>query len=283
MAEEIADNPLVTISIPTFNSGQYLDLCLQGVEQQTYKYIEVNIVDGGSSDETIAIAKQHDVKDLITCRMALLKARHEGLLKANGEYILLLDCDQILEQTTVERAVKKMAGEGLKMLVLEEGVYQVNNWLEKLFQQDRRLVHYIKDLNPYSGVMLPRFYKTSTLKDAFSNIPIDALERVGGQDHAIIYFEAWQQTKEIDVLPDAVQHIEPNSLKLIIKKFYRWGYTSKAAHHPRYRELLASKERFRKGLFSKGTVKASFASIALLLIKGVPYAAGKLRSKWIAG
>ena len=275
----MANNPLITISIPTFNSAKFLDLCLNGIEQQTYTNIEVNIVDGGSSDETITIAKRHGVKDTITCRMALLKARYEGLLKANGEYILLLDSDQILKPTAIERAVRKAAGEGLKMLVLEEGVYQANNWLEKLFEQDRKLVHYVKDLNPYSGVMLPRFFQTSTLKDAFSNIPKDTLENVGGQDHAIIYFEAWQQTKEIDILSDAVQHIEPNSLKLIIKKFYRWGYTSKAAHHPRYIELLASKERFRKGLFSKGTFKASFASIALLLIKGVPYAAGKLRSK----
>lgn len=280
MGEEVVTNPLVTISIPTFNSGEYLDLCLHGIEQQTYKNIEINIVDGGSSDETITIARKHGIEDIITCRMALLGARYEGLRRADGEYILLLDSDQILNPTAIERAVRKMAGEGIKMLVLEEDVYQANNWLEKLFQQDRKLVHHVKDLSPYSGVMLPRFYETSILRAAFSNIPEDALANVGGQDHAIIYFEAWQQSKEIDVLPDGIQHVEPNSLKLIFKKFYRWGFTSKAASNPRYKELLASKERFRNGLFSKGTVKASFASIALLLIKGVPYKVGKLVSKW---
>jgi glycosyltransferase involved in cell wall biosynthesis len=45
MGEEVVNDPLVTISIPTFNSGEYLDLCLHGIEQQTYKNIEINIVD----------------------------------------------------------------------------------------------------------------------------------------------------------------------------------------------------------------------------------------------
>ncbi len=272
-------NPLVTISIPTLNSGQFLELCLDAIERQTYQNIEVNIIDGASSDDTVKIAEQHGIDEIIICTDALLKARHEGLIRAHGKYILLLDSDQILEPAAVERSVNMLNDQDLDMLVLEEDVYQANNWLEKLFQLDRKLIHTVKDFDPYTSVMLPRFYKTDLLKKAFAAIPKSALENVGGQDHAIIYFEAYLYSQKIDLLPGAVQHIEPNSLRAMFKKFYRWGYTSQAAHESRYEELLERKERFRKGMFRKGTVKASLASITLLLIKGVPYYIGKLNSR----
>ena len=50
--------PLVTISIPTYNSDKFIAQCLKAISEQTYQHIEINIVDGGSKDETIAIAKQ---------------------------------------------------------------------------------------------------------------------------------------------------------------------------------------------------------------------------------
>jgi glycosyltransferase involved in cell wall biosynthesis len=270
---------LVSVSIPTLNSQIYIERCLRAINSQSYKNIEINIVDGGSKDNTISIAKSLGIEKIITCKDSLLKSRYEGLKQAHGEYILLLDSDQILEHTAIERAVKQIEKYELDMLVFEEDVYKATNWLEKLFQLDRKLIHTIRDFDPYTGVMLPRFYRSSLLNKAFKNIPKNALDNVGGQDHAIIYFEVWQYSNKVDLLLEAVKHIEPNSIRVVIKKFYRWGYTSKAAHEPRYMELLAKKERFRKGLFSKGTYKASVASITLLILKGLPYSLGKLRAK----
>ena len=55
-------NPLVTISIPTFNSASFLKKCLKAARDQTYKNIEVNVVDGNSRDETVEIANKFDAK-----------------------------------------------------------------------------------------------------------------------------------------------------------------------------------------------------------------------------
>ena len=110
--------PLVTISIPTFNSAAFLGICLEAVRNQTYKNIEINIVDGNSHDSTVEIAKKFDAK-VVSYPGALLGARHEGLKIANGEYILLLDSDQIMESTCIERAVAEMDN-AKDMLILEE-------------------------------------------------------------------------------------------------------------------------------------------------------------------
>ena len=266
--------PLITISIPTYNSGKFLHLCLSAIEKQTYKNIEINIIDGNSKDNTINIARQFGVTNIHSCPGGLLQARHEGVKLARGDYVLLLDSDQVLEPDTVERSIRWLEDNSLDMLILEEDVYRCENFIEKLFQCDRRLVHAVKDFDPYTSVLLPRFFRRKLLTELFNNMPEFLIPKVGGPDHAMIYFEAWKISKKVDMLSKAVKHIEPNSLRVMIPKFYRWGYTSVDAHYEQYDELLIRKERFRKGLFSKGLLVESFGSILLLLIKGVPYKTG---------
>lgn len=274
--------PLVTISIPTLNSAAFLKQCLQAINNQNYPNLEINIVDGGSKDNTLEIAKEMGVTKIFSYPYALLGARYEGVKKATGEYILLLDSDQILEPRAIERALTLIEKKKYDMLILEEDVYQSKNILEKLFQWDRKLIHSVKDFSPYTGVMLPRFYKTSILKKAFSAIPSELFKTVGGQDHAIIYFEAWNVSKKVGLVPNAVFHIEPNSLREIWRKFYRWGKTSVGARYGKYDDLLSKKERFRTGMFQKGLIRASVASLLLLVVKGVPYKIGYFRQKYFS-
>ena len=165
------------------------------------------------------------------------------------------------------------------ILALEEKVYKANNWIEKLFQADRRLIHKVRDFNPYTGVILPRFYKRDLLVKALNRIPAGIKENVGGQDHAIIYFEVWELSKKVGLINNAVMHIEPNSLKTIWNKFYRWGYTSYNARVGKYDQMLNKKERFRTGTFAKGLSTDGFYSILLLLLKGVSYKLGYLMAK----
>jgi len=271
--------PLVTISIPTFNSAQFLESCLKAIKNQTYPNIEVNIVDGGSSDETLSIAKSFGFEQVIRCSDALLEARYQGIVKAKGDYILLLDSDQILAKDAIENAVELSQKEKKDAIILEEGVYRPSSFIEKLFVEDRKLIHKVKDYSPFTGVLLPRFYTSTILKKAVNSIKPSIRKAVGGQDHAIIYYEVWQLTQQVGLVAHAVYHIEPNSIMKIWKKFYRWGITSVDARFGMYDELLQKKERFRTGLFQSGMVKSSIASIVLLLLKGVPYKTGYLVGK----
>ncbi|MBU4351421.1 glycosyltransferase family 2 protein, partial [Patescibacteria group bacterium] len=205
------NNPLVTISIPTFNSEKTLGLCLDAVLKQTYGNFEVNVIDGNSKDKTILIAKEKGVKDIAVYSGALLGARLEGLKMARGEYVLLLDSDQILNKDAIKQAVEKIE-QGFDMLIFEETSCQSKTFIEKLFRLDRKLIHKSKDLSPGTGALLPRFFKKDLLEKAFTRIPEEILQKVGGEDHMIIYYEAWQLSKKISILPNAVCHIEPKSL-----------------------------------------------------------------------
>ena len=265
--------PLVSITIPTYNSEAFIGRCLDAVYAQTYKDIEVNIVDGFSRDGTRSIAGKYPL-GLYEDNLGLLNARKLGVEKSSGEFVLLLDSDQILEPEAIENAVRLIQEKELDMLVLEEDVFRNKTFLEMLFHLDRKLIHAVKDFSPATGVMLPRFYRKAVLRQAFEAIPPSALQS-GGQDHAIIYYEVWQITQKVDLLPDAVKHIEPSTLREIVPKFYRWGYTSHSAREPKYKDMLQTKERFRKGMFGKGLWIASLGSIVLLMIKGIPYVLGR--------
>jgi glycosyltransferase involved in cell wall biosynthesis len=271
------NEPLVTISIPTKNSGQFIGRCLEAIGSQTYKQIEINVIDGGSSDETVDIAKAYGVKEILTYSEGLLGARELGARIAHGSIMVLLDSDQILEPDAIQRAVKMLGDHD--MLVLEEDVYNNDTFIEKLFHYDRVLIHSVKDFSPYTGVMLPRVYKKQLLCEAFSAMPVQALEKIGGQDHAIIYYEAWKISQRVELVLAAVKHIEPANIVAVCKKFYRWGYTSKDAHLGEYKELIQKKERFRKGMFKPGLFIASLGSVLLLAMKGAPYAAGLITAR----
>ena len=64
---------LVTISIPTYNSARTLELCLAAVNAQTYRNIEINIVDKYSKDETIKIARNLGLPRFKSAKDFLLK------------------------------------------------------------------------------------------------------------------------------------------------------------------------------------------------------------------
>ncbi len=271
--------PLVTITIPTYNSGKFLRRCLESIKEQTYRNIEVNIIDSRSQDDTLDIARQFGVQQIKSMSSSLLQARWEGVKLALGDYILILDSDQILEKGTIKRAIKLAKDEKFDMLALEERPLRTSGFIEKLFDADRKLINTVNDLSPQTGVIMPRFFKADILKKAYRNIPEEVFPNTGGPDHAIVYYEAFRLSQKVGVLPDAVWHMEPASFKQLWKKFYRWGYTSVDAHTGPYKDLMRRKEKFRTGLFTRGLVKESMGSVLLLILKGVPFKLGFYKAK----
>lgn len=266
--------PLVTITIPTYNSAKGLPFCLEALKNQSYKNIEINIIDNFSKDRTVEVAKKFGIKKIKIITCSLLQARYEGVKIAKGSYILILDSDQILSLDTIERAVHMIESKDLDMLALEESVYYSKTFVEKLFDMDRTLINKLNNLSPFTGVIMPRFFRRELLMKAYEHIPQEIFRNTGGPDHAIVYYEAWRMSKKIGVLTDSVKHIEPYSLQFVMRKMYRWGYTSVAAHYGPYHHLMKQKERFRTGLFTRGLFKESLASTALLLFKGVAFKTG---------
>ncbi len=95
------ESPLVSIVVPVYNQEPYLRLCLASIQEQTYKNLEVLLIDDGSTDDSAQICREVCEQDarfhLIQQENAGLgPARNTGLQKASGAYICFVDADDFL-------------------------------------------------------------------------------------------------------------------------------------------------------------------------------------------
>jgi len=99
------DELLVSIIIPTYNSEKTLPICLESIKRQTYKNVEVIVVDNFSTDRTVKIARSYEAR-VIQVRGERTKAKNIGLRLARGKYVLFIDSDMELTPTVIEECVK---------------------------------------------------------------------------------------------------------------------------------------------------------------------------------
>jgi len=103
------DQPLVSIIIPAYNSGKYLDETIRSVMQQTWPNKEIIIVDDGSADNSLEIAKQYksdQVKVFGQSNKGASGARNRGIKEAKGDYIQFLDADDLLAPDKIEKQLQ---------------------------------------------------------------------------------------------------------------------------------------------------------------------------------
>jgi glycosyltransferase involved in cell wall biosynthesis len=104
--------PRVTVVIPCFNQGQYVDEAVSSVLSQTFTDLEIVIVDDGSTDRaTRALLDNYSrpkTTILRTDNAGPSTARNRGIALGTGEYILPLDADDRIDETYLEKAVRRL-------------------------------------------------------------------------------------------------------------------------------------------------------------------------------
>lgn len=108
----IQSNPLLTIIMPTYNSATTLDNALESIIHQTFQNIEVLIIDGLSSDDSIEIAKKYQlefsqIKIISEKDKGIYDAMNKGIGIARGEWVYFMGSDDSLYETnTIEQFLK---------------------------------------------------------------------------------------------------------------------------------------------------------------------------------
>ena len=112
--KETADHDLVSVIIPTFNRESTLKDSINSVLNQTYKDIEVILVDDGSTDNTKQIVSEINderLKYYYKENAGACAARNDGVKFARGKYIAFHDSDDIWHASKLEKQVKKIKEE----------------------------------------------------------------------------------------------------------------------------------------------------------------------------
>ena len=104
---------LISVVIPVYNVEKYLEKCLDSVVEQTYRNLEIILVDDGSTDNSGAICDRYAQKDsrVVVIHQkngGLSKARNVGIDTATGKYISFIDSDDYVGSCYIETLYKEI-------------------------------------------------------------------------------------------------------------------------------------------------------------------------------
>lgn len=129
------DNPLISVIIPIYNVEKYLSECLDSVINQTYRNIEIILVDDGSTDNSSFICNEYAktdqrIKVVRQNNKGLVGARKSGLSIASGEIATFVDSDDWINLNMYEEMVRVMVESEADIvtsgLIREYGTYSIN-------------------------------------------------------------------------------------------------------------------------------------------------------------
>ncbi|MBW3088650.1 glycosyltransferase [Bifidobacterium sp. 82T24] len=106
----MVDGPLVSVIVPVYKVEQFLDECVEGIVAQTYRNLEILLVDDGSPDNCPAMcdawaAKDDRIRVIHKTNGGLSDARNAALSESHGDYIYFVDSDDAIETNLVERCL----------------------------------------------------------------------------------------------------------------------------------------------------------------------------------
>lgn len=101
-------DPMITVVIPSFNRATTLGAAIEGVLAQTWRPLEVIVVDDGSTDNTPLVVERfgRDVRYIRQENAGAAAARNRGVKEASGGYIALQDSDDLCEPDRIKRQVE---------------------------------------------------------------------------------------------------------------------------------------------------------------------------------
>lgn len=206
------DLPLVSAIITTKNESDVIGRLTKSIQKQSYKKIELILVDNSSSDNTVEIAKAMGVR-VYKLGPERSAQRNFGVKFSKGDYFLILDADMELEEDVIKDCVDKVtADEEVGGVVIPEQSIGKNFW-EKVKAFERSFYNLAGDLTTDAA----RFFSRK------------AFDKIGGYDESITGPEDWDFPEnvrkagfKIERINSKIFHYERISsvFSLVRKKYY---------------------------------------------------------------
>lgn len=124
--------PLISVIVPIYNVEKYLDRCIESIVNQTYKNLEIILVDDGSTDSSSAKCDEWAEKDnrIIVIHKAnggQAEARNYGIETATGDYIGFVDSDDIISNNMYFEMADIATNTGADMVACNHISFDENN------------------------------------------------------------------------------------------------------------------------------------------------------------
>lgn len=205
----------ISVIIPVFNEEKVISECLTSFLRQTWKELEIIIVDDGSTDATVNIAKDFPVKILFQEHLGPGKARNKGAEVASGEILVFVDADMTFDSKFVELLTKPIrSGQVIGTFSKYEYVLNKDNVWSKCWNINKGL--------PINKMHAANYPDTQSV---FRAILKKEFDRVGGFD-SVGYIDDYTLSKKLGVLAVSAKgaifyHKNPENLGEVYRQA-RW-------------------------------------------------------------
>lgn len=188
---------LVSIVIPVFNAECFLVECVESIINQTYKDLEIILVNDGSTDDSLNICNQYAQKDkrvtvINQQNKGVVLARKHGIKNAHGKYITFVDSDDYIAQEYIETMLNNIGdadlvtsslidGKRVGEDAIDEGVYDISKRIKLI----RNMVY--KENTSCNGLITT--ITTKLFKTSIAKMVIDTVDEqvYYGEDAEFLY------------------------------------------------------------------------------------------------
>lgn len=167
------ENDLISIIVPVYNTQDYLDKCLTSIINQTYKNIEIIIIDDGSTDNSKEIIEKYMNNDnrilyYYQKNSGVGIARNKGIDLSRGNYITFIDSDDYINEKYIEKMYKAIKPDDAFSIC---GTINVSyDGQEKTVNVNKKLVDTFRGIAQYRRFINKRILLESQIK--FSDVKI---------------------------------------------------------------------------------------------------------------
>lgn len=219
---------MVSIIIPVYNAQKYLSECLDSVLNQSYKKIEIILIDDGSQDNSLELCRQYACHDerIICIHQANAgpgAARNAGLYKASGAYLLFIDSDDLLLPDAITSMVTAIKGQDLtiaKFVIKTASGKSERGLIDKSMQLDK--IDFLEKFSIWPGAyyysaLWNKLYLNSIVKSHQIKFRTDF---VWGED-CLFNMNYYLHINQISIIPDVVYQYNRKISGLSWGSFFR--------------------------------------------------------------
>lgn len=223
-------NELISIIIPVYNSEKYLKDCLNSVIKQTYKNIEIIVINDGSTDGTLHICKKMQEKDnrikvySNSTNKGVTFSRKKGLQEAKGAYIGFVDSDDWIEKNMYENLYHIIKKDNCQIVC--SAIYK--NYESKEYKECDKFSEGVYAINDYILNNMICFGNTNEYGIRYSNCNklflAEIIKKVYEEiDDDILYFE--------DSVATWLSIINSNKISITHEAYYHYRRNIVSASH----------------------------------------------------
>lgn len=222
-------NELISIIIPVYNTEKYIGQCIESVIAQTYTNIELILINDGSTDSSLEVCKSYEkdsrIRVIDKVNEGIGITRQLGIYESNGDYICMIDADDILHEEYVEKLYENIKrysadisvcaresfvgakGENTIPYLLEEGLPAVlditREYLEENYAEITRQYHmndswnkmYRKEFIESTGIIFTMNKKYNGAEYLFNHLLVLHLPKITVVNEILYYYRILQNSR----------------------------------------------------------------------------------------